>query len=48
MISLLGAIGGNLGLFLGASMFTLSEMVEVAIALFISLKNISKTKQSFK
>jgi hypothetical protein len=48
MITLLGAIGGNLGLFLGASMFTLSEMVEVAIALFISLKNINKTRQSFK
>ena len=37
-VSLLGSIGGNLGLFLGVSFFSLCEIVEVAIEIFFILK----------
>ena len=41
-ISLLGSIGGNLGLFLGVSVFSLFEMVEAAIEIYFIFK---KSKQ---
>ena len=40
MVSLLGSIGGNLGLFLGVSVFSLGEIIEVLIEIyFISKKS---------
>ena len=41
-ISLLGSIGGNLGLFLGVSVFSLCEMVEVLIEMFFLLRTKKK------
>ena len=38
IVSLLGSIGGNLGLFLGVSVFTLCEMIEVLMEVFYVLK----------
>jgi hypothetical protein len=38
-ISLLGSIGGNLGLFLGVSFFSLCELVEVLIEIYFIEKN---------
>ena len=37
-ISLFGSIGGNLGLFLGMSVFSLCELVEVAVEIFFNIK----------
>ena len=37
-VSLLGSIGGNLGLFLGVSLFSLWEIVEVLLEIFYHLK----------
>ena len=40
IVSLLASIGGNLGLFLGVSVFSLFELVEVAIEIyFVSRTN---------
>lgn len=39
IVSLLASIGGNLGLFLGVSLFSLAEIVEVIIEIFYILKN---------
>jgi hypothetical protein len=37
-ISLLGSIGGNLGLFLGVSVFSISELIVLAIDVYFTLK----------
>ena len=37
-VSLLASIGGNLGLFLGVSVFSLCEIVEVVIEIYFILK----------
>ena len=37
-VSLMGSIGGNLGLFLGVSMFSLCEILEVIVEIFFILK----------
>ena len=37
-ITLFGSIGGNLGLFLGVSVFSLCELVEVTVEIFFNLK----------
>ena len=43
MVSLLANIGGNMGLFLGVSVFTLAEILNVLIEVyFISRNNINK------
>ncbi len=34
IVSMLASIGGNLGLFLGVSVFSLCELVEVAIEVY--------------
>ena len=38
IVSLLGSIGGNLGLFLGVSVFTLCEIIEVLMEVFYVFK----------
>ena len=38
IVSLLASIGGNLGLFLGVSLFSLCEIVEVIIEMYYILK----------
>jgi hypothetical protein len=38
LVSLLASIGGNLGLFLGMSVFSLAEIVEVIIEIVFVLK----------
>jgi len=38
LVSLLGSIGGNLGLFLGVSVFSLAEIVEVLIEIYYVIK----------
>ena len=38
-ISLLASIGGNLGLFLGVSVFSICELIEMIIEIFFILKN---------
>ena len=40
--SMLASIGGNLGLFLGVSVFSLCEMVEVLIEMFFLLRTKKK------
>jgi hypothetical protein len=37
-VSLLGSIGGNLGLFLGVSLFSLCELIQVAVEIYFILK----------
>ena len=37
-VTLLGSIGGNLGLFLGVSVFSLCELIEVVLEIFFILK----------
>ena len=37
-ISLLGSIGGNLGLFLGVSVFSISELIVLAIDVYFTLR----------
>ena len=37
-VSLLGSIGGNLGLFLGVSFFSISEIIEVSLEILFSLR----------
>jgi hypothetical protein len=43
MVTLLASIGGNLGLFLGVSVFSLYEMVEVAIEMYFIQKDSKKS-----
>ena len=38
IVSLFASIGGNLGLFLGVSLFSLWEIIEVAIEIYYNLK----------
>ena len=42
LVSLLGSIGGNLGLFLGVSLFTLCEIIEAGIEIFFMHKRNKK------
>ena len=44
MVSLLGSIGGNLGLFLGVSVFSLCELIEVCIEIALIWKERKKNK----
>jgi hypothetical protein len=44
VISLLGSIGGNLGLFLGVSVFSLCELIEVSIQIYFILKQREKSQ----
>ena len=43
-ISLFGSIGGNLGLFLGVSLFSLWEIIEVFIEIYYNLKRRNKNR----
>ena len=45
-VTLLGSIGGNLGLFLGISVFSLCEIVQVFIEIIIIMKNSKKKIES--
>jgi hypothetical protein len=38
IVSLLGSIGGNLGLFLGVSVFSLCEIIEILIEIYFIAK----------
>ena len=44
IVSLLASIGGNLGLFLGVSVFSLCELIEVAIEIYFVKKTIGTEK----
>ena len=48
MVSLLASIGGNLGLFLGVSVFSLYEMVEVALEIFFIQKDLKKSSNQIE
>ena len=46
IVSLLASIGGNLGLFLGVSVFSLCELIEVAIEIFFVISHPLTTESS--
>ena len=46
-VSLFGSIGGNLSLFLGVSLFSLCEIIELIMELILIRKNISRIETNF-